>query len=185
MFKLRYTEEKAQISLSLRVYGSDVFYSRLDTTEEFKKLGDLFKSPRDNLYKELMTIRNMYLVDSRVKQPLMNGFVFVNSLDISGGLLLSKQSQRDTSNGEYEFNLENFYSLSVSINRRYDVQLDNRNKMSIKKKSFLNGRLRLDLDGTKQDGKAVYKLNLTPVDQLPLVTIEYVKLIKINFNILN
>lgn len=169
---MKYTQEKPQISINLRIYGSDVYYSRLDNADEFTKLRELFSTPRDNLYKQIMTIRNLYLVDSRNAQPLMNGFSFVNSLDIGGSLLLSKQSKRETSNNEYEFDLQNFYSLSLSINRRYDIQINNKNKLSIKKKSFVNGRLRLDIDGNKQDGKAVYRLNLTPVDQLPLVTIE-------------
>jgi hypothetical protein len=42
----------------------------------------------------------------------------------------------------------------------------------LKKKSFANGGLRLDVEGTKQEGSAVYNMNLRQMEMLPLLTIE-------------
>lgn len=174
--KLNYNKEIPQISLGLRVYGSEVYYSRLDSTEEIYKLADYFKSPRQNLYTQIQTIRNLFLIDSHIKQPLLNGLEFETSLDISAALLISKQSKRTDkkSKYDYDFDLENFYSASMGINRRYEVQINNANRLSLKKKSFANARLRMDVDGTKTNNSAVYNLNLTPVSNIPMLTLELV-----------
>jgi len=105
----------------------------------------------------------------------VNGFEFETSLDISAGLLISKQSKRTDkkSRFEYNFDLENFYSASMGINRHYEVKINHENRLSLKKKSFVNGRLRMDVDGTKTNDSAVYNLNLTPVASLPMLTLEY------------
>lgn len=150
--------------MGLRIYGSEVFYSKIDDLNELQKFAELFKGPRANLYKQIETIKNLFLVDSRVKQPLLNGFEFETTLDISAALLLSKASTRKDSN----FNLENFYSASLSINRRYEVQINNQVRLSLKKKSFFNGRLKLDIDGNQ----GAYNLNLTPFSELPLMTLQ-------------
>ena len=119
-----------------------------------------------------MTIRNMYLVDLRFKQPLMNGLEFDTSFDISAGMLINKASTRQSSNQDVTFDVNNFYSASLAYNRKYEVLINNNNKLSLKKKSFANGGFRLDVEGTKQEGSAVYNMNLRPMEMLPLLTIE-------------
>jgi hypothetical protein len=128
------------------------------------------------LYTQIQTIRNLFLIDSHIKQPLLNGLEFETSLDISAALLISKQSKRTDkkSKYDYDFDLENFYSASMGINRRYEVQINNANRLSLKKKSFANARLRMDVDGTKTNNSAVYNLNLTPVSNIPMLTLELV-----------
>ena len=86
--------------------------------------------------------------------------------------MVSKSSTKETDDNEIDFDLNNFYSSSLSINRKYDVQINEANRLSLKKKSVFNGRLRLDLDGKKKNGSATYSLNLSPVASLPLVTLE-------------
>ena len=149
-----------------------MFYSRLDNADELKRFADYLKSPRENLYKQVMTIRNLYLVDLRFKQPLMNGIEFATSFDISAGMLINKASTRQVNNQDVAFDVNNFYSLSMAYNRKYEVVINNANKLSLKKRSFLNGGLKLDIEGTKKDGSAVYNLNLRPIDNLPMLTIE-------------
>ena len=164
--------EKPLISFSVRLYGADVFYSRLDSSDELKKFASFLKGPRANLYRQVLSIRNLLLIDSNVKQPLANGFEFETAVDISAALLVSKSSTKETDDNEIDFDLNNFYSSSLSINRKYDVQINEANRLSLKKKSVFNGRLRLDLDGKKKNGSATYSLNLSPVASLPLVTLE-------------
>ena len=86
-----------------------------------------------------MTIRNMYLVDLRFKQPLMNGLEFATSFDISAGMLINKASTRQSKNQDVTFDVNNFYSASLAYNRKYEVLINNDNKLSLKKKSFANG----------------------------------------------
>jgi len=150
-----------------------VFYSRLDNIDELKQFAGYFKSPRENLYRQVMTIRNMYLVDLHFKQPLMNGLEFSTSFDISAGMLINKASTRQTINNKVvDFDLNNFYSASLTYNRKYEVLINNANRLCLKKKSFLNGGMRLDVEGTKQDSSVVYNLNLRPMETLPILTIE-------------
>lgn len=173
--KLKYTAENPLISLSMRAYGADIYYSRLDSAEELKKLADLLRGPRENLYNQVMTIRNLLLVDSNVKQPLLNGLAFETSLDVSAAMLVSKASSKQNIDGEgdeIDFNLNNFYSSSFSINRQSDLKINNANRLSLKKKSVFNGRLRMKIDGTKKSGSATYNLNLQPEDSLTLMSFD-------------
>jgi hypothetical protein len=170
--KLRYVEESPKVTFGLRVYGSQVFYSKLDSTEEMKNLTDYFRSPLDNLYRQMMIIKNVMLWDSRIKQPLMNGFEFDTSLDVTVGLLVSKASTRQVQDVNTKFDLENSYSLSLGVNRRYEVLINKANRLSLKKKSFINGRLRMDMDGMKGNLSSIYNLNLRPVAEWPMLTME-------------
>jgi hypothetical protein len=185
--KLMYVAEKPLISLAIRFYGSDVYYSCIDNVEEFKKLAQSLRGAKENLYKQVRTIRNMLLIDSNVKQPLANGFEFETSFDVSSSLLVSKASTKEVASDDetnIEFDLNNFYSSSLSVIRRYDVQLDNENRLSLKKKSVFNGRLRMDIDGSKTNGSATYSLNLLPVQNLPLLTLDgrFYKLVNSKYN---
>jgi hypothetical protein len=170
--KLRYVEESPKVSFGLRVYGSQVFYSKLDSTEEMKNFTDYLRSPLDNLYRQMMTIKNVMLWDSRIKQPLMNGLEFDTSLDVTVGLLVSKASTRQVQDVTTKFDLENSYSLSLGVNRRYEVLINKANRLSLKKKSFINGRLRMDMDGMKGNLSSIYNLNLRPVAEWPMLTME-------------
>ncbi len=52
----------------------------------------------------------------------------------------------------------------------WDVVVNNGNKLSLKKKSFANGRVRLNVDGAKKKGKYEYNLHLSPLETIPLFT---------------
>lgn len=161
------------MSVLIRVYGSDVFYSELDSLDKLKRLSDFLRNPRENLlYAQVNTIKNMFLVDSRVRQPLLNGFEFNTFMDASLGLLLVKQSSKTDTNEIRDFNVRNFYSASLAINKRFEIQINKDNKLSIKKKAILNGRLRLDIQGQKTTDSVVYNWNLTPLEEIPLLVVE-------------
>jgi hypothetical protein len=97
------------MSLSFRVYGSDVFYSKLDSAEEFKRLANYLKNPRETaLYRQTKTIRNIFLFETTVKQPLLNGFEFETHFDGSLGLFISKGSTKTKVDSDLEFDLNNF-----------------------------------------------------------------------------
>jgi hypothetical protein len=156
----------------LRIYGADVFYSKLDEKEEFQRLANFVKSAKDRLYRQVLTIKNMFLVDSHFTHPLLNGFSFNTRLDANLAVLISKASSRNSADDEYNFDLNNFYSLSASINRKYEVAVNKANKLALKKKAFFNGRLRLDIEGTKKSGNWKYNWNISPMKKIPLVTVE-------------
>jgi hypothetical protein len=95
--------------LSIRTYGSDVYYSELNTIEKLRTLA-LFLRNRDKfLYSQINTIKNYYLVKSRVRQPLMNGLEFNSFFDITGGLLILKRSSKTDLDEKREFSIKNFY----------------------------------------------------------------------------
>ena len=108
--KLKLQSEDACVSLALRVYGADVFYSELRGSAQIKKLTDVLRSPRDYLlYAQTYTIKNFLLIDSRVRQPLSNGLEFATFFDISAGLFLSKKSTKTDSADARDFSIRNFY----------------------------------------------------------------------------
>jgi hypothetical protein len=95
--------------LSIRTYGADVFYSELNTVEKLRSLA-LFLRNRDKiLYSQVKTIKNYYLVKSRVRQPLSNGLEFNSFFDITGGLLILKRSSKTDQEEKREFSIKNFY----------------------------------------------------------------------------
>lgn len=94
----------------MRVYGSDVFYSKLDNKENFQKLANFIKSPRQTiLYRQVETIKNLFLFDTQFTQPLMNGLGFTRRVDLAAGLLMSKKSKKENEDNELNFNVDNFY----------------------------------------------------------------------------
>lgn len=98
------------MSVLVRVYGSDVFYSELDNIYKLKRLSDFLRNPREYLlYSQVDTIKNLFLIDSRVRQPLMNGFEFNTFMDTSLSLLLKKQSSKTDSDELRKFKINNFY----------------------------------------------------------------------------
>lgn len=174
--KLNYSSEKPYASLSIKLYGSEIFFSELNNSEKLLKVGKFLRNPRESLlYAQVNAIKNVFLIDSNVRQPLMNGFEFNTFMDVSASLLIQKESsKKDLPNEKREFVLNNLHGLSVAVNRRFEIHLTNdlKNRLALKKKAFINLRLRLDATGTKQQGAAQYQLNLTPSKDLPLLVIE-------------
>ena len=188
------------MSLSLSAYGSEVFYSQLDSPEELRRLFNFVKDPRETiLYRQVFTLKNLFLLDGRLRQPLLNGLEFNSFRDYSLGWLITKASSKKQENSKLDFDLNNFYrfvfafsffyfsqlmlntflllfscfSVSGSNDKRYEIRLNNDNKAAIKKKIFLNTRLRMDIDGTKNKGSAAsYNWNLSPGAELQLFKIE-------------
>ncbi len=172
-FKLKYTSEKPSISLSLRVYGADVYFSELNTIENLRRLAKFLLNPREHiLYSQVKAIKNLFLIDSRVRQPLANGFEFDSLVDVSASLLISKASSKEDSENGRDFNIQNFYSLSTSLNKKLEVVLNQDNKMSLKKKAFGNARVKLNVKGKKTANSKSYTVELPPLDQIALMTIE-------------
>lgn len=64
-------------------------------------------------------------------------------------------------------------SLSASVNRKFQVVLNKDNRLSLKKTAFLNGKVKLDLTGSKESEdksrKVSYSLDLSPSDRTLLV----------------
>jgi hypothetical protein len=173
--KLNYSKDKPYVSLSLKLYGSEIFFSELNTPEKLLIVGKFLRNPREELlYAQTDLIRNVFLIDSNVRQPLANGFEFNTFLDVSASLLIQKQSSKnDLSDGRREFVLNNLHGLSFSVNRRFEVHLtDLQSRLALKKKSVTNLRLRLDGSGTKAPGAAEYILNLTQGKDIPLLVVE-------------
>lgn len=113
---MKFNRNKPFLSVLIRVYGSDVFYSELDTMEKLKALSDFIRNPREKiLYNQVNTIRNMFLVDSRVRQPLLNGFEFNTFMDSSLGLLIVKQSSKTENKDTKDFKINNFYRYLLAF----------------------------------------------------------------------
>jgi hypothetical protein len=168
--KLNYAEEAAKVTLSFRVYGNDVFYSNIDSKENFMKLANFLKSPRQTiLYRQVETIKNMLFIDTSIRQPLINGLSFVKYLDISASALLSKKSTKDQDE-QLNFNVDNFWSISGSVTGTYEVNVNTEKKLSLKKKSFVNARVKAKVQGFKKEGHWQYNMDLSPMKQIPLIT---------------
>jgi hypothetical protein len=56
--------------------------------------------------------------------------------------------------------------------RKYEINVNNKNRLALKKKAFFNGRLKLSIEGTKKEGHWKYNMNLSPMTKIPLVTLE-------------
>ncbi len=78
--------------------------------EELRRLVVFLRSPKEHLlYKQVDKIRNVLLVDSRVRKPLVNGLEFNTFMDVSLGLLTSKNSKKEDSVAKRDFDINNFY----------------------------------------------------------------------------
>lgn len=60
----------------------------------------------------------------------------------------------------------------MAVNRRFEIQINRDNKLALKKKAFINARLRLDIDGQKKADSVEYNWNLTPLQEIPLLVLE-------------
>ena len=82
----------------------------MNTIEKLQKLTQFLRSPKEALlYAQVNTIKNMFLLDSRVRQPLLNGFEFNKFTDVGLSLLLNKQSSKTDTSAKREFKINNFY----------------------------------------------------------------------------
>lgn len=126
------------MSILIRIYGSDVFYSELDTKEKLLRLGEFLRAPRDKLvYSDVDAIRNLLLIDSRVRQPLSNGLEFNTFMDTSMALFIAKESKKTDSENKREFQVNNFYRFAYlnipKLNCRCFFVVYNFNLTKIKK----------------------------------------------------
>lgn len=171
--KLQYKKEAAKLTFSIRVYGADIFYSRLDSKDEFMRLAAFLRSPRETiLYRQVETIKNIFVIDTEIRQPLLNGLSFNRYLDISASALLSKASSKQQGENGLEYHVNNFWSGSLDFRGVFDVAVNGQNKVSLKKKSFGNARLRLNVEGSKKEGSYKYNMHLSPMETIPLVTVD-------------
>jgi hypothetical protein len=161
------------LTFSIRVYGADIFYSRLDSKDEFMRLANFLRSPRETiLYRQVETIKNIFVIDTEIRQPLLNGLSFNRYLDISASALLSKASSKQQGENGLEYHVNNFWSGSMDFRGVFDVAVNAQNKVSLKKTSFANARLRLNVEGSKKEGSYKYNMHLSPMETIPLVTVE-------------
>lgn len=170
--KLNYKQEAAKVSLSLRVYGNDVFYSNIDNKENFMRLAKFVKNPRDTLlYRQVETIKNVFFIDTTIRQPLVNGLTFSRHLGISASALLSKKSSKESEDG-LRFDVDNLWSVAGSFTGTFEVNVNPEQKLALKKKSLGSARLKAKVSGFKKDGHWQYNMELSPMTQIPLVRVE-------------
>ena len=62
----------------------------------------------------------------------------------------------------------------MSINTKLEIVFNNNNKLAIQKKSLLNTKLRLLIDGNKNKESTNFNLKLSPAREVPVFTIEFV-----------
>ena len=85
-----------------------MFFSKLDSLQEIQQFALFFKNIKNSLlYKETLRIRNLYLFDSNIKKPLLNGFEFGGKIDVTFSSFLSRSGKRDEkdSNVDLQFSL--------------------------------------------------------------------------------
>ena len=113
-FKLQNDQEKPYISLSLSSHGSEVFYSQVDSTDELRRLADFIRHPKGTLA-QLSTIKNLILVDDRVRQPLFNGLEFNSFRDSGLSWLITKANPDKQTNNELDFFINNFFRFVENL----------------------------------------------------------------------
>lgn len=85
------------MSLSMRMFGSDLFFSKLETQEDMSKFISILKNPLDILgHNKHLYVENAYLLGNDIKQPLLNGLEFNMKLELSCGLLVIKDKISDS-----------------------------------------------------------------------------------------
>lgn len=153
------------ISISLRVFGNDVFYSNLNQPEHVQQL---FKSSQNDLEKQVQIARH-FLLSEKFRQPLVNGFEFASSLDFSYSSWTKKQSDRSI----WPKKLDYLNSLTFIVDQNYEVQINKENKLGLNYRNSFNTNLKLvSLVEAKGNG-IVYTWNVQPVEKIPLITFEY------------
>ena len=161
--KLKFTAEKPHISLSVRCYDSDVFYIEMKQLEDLIKFAEFLRNPRDtSLYRQIEYVKSAVMLDKRIRKSLSNGFEMNTFVDITAAAYGSKNSKKTDTTTKREFDINNFYSVSLSMNRKFQVLVNKDNRITLKKAVFLNSKLNLDLSGTKETGLFTYNLDFAP-----------------------
>jgi hypothetical protein len=92
----------------LKLYGTEVFFSEINSKERMQTFGNILRNPRESLlYGQYNTIKNVLLIDSNVRQPLANGFEFNTFIDVSAGVLVQKDSTKTDSENGRKFSINN------------------------------------------------------------------------------
>ena len=109
--KLKFVAEKPFVSLSIRKYNSEVFYTELKDMDDLKKFAEILRSPRNNLYRKVEYIKSASLVDRRVRKSLPNGLEMNAFVEISAGGYVNKDSSKTDKDNKRDFDINNFYRL--------------------------------------------------------------------------
>ena len=111
---MKYSEEKPYLSLSIKQYGSEVYFSQVDSIE---KLTQMFNSHADSsdLYRQMNLIGNLYLLKYSVQQPLANGVSFKTSANVGLGTLVQQASSKQEKDQNTEFKVNNFYRFGIEF----------------------------------------------------------------------
>ena len=164
--KLKFTSEKPHISFSVRCYESEVYYVELKEMEDLVKFAEFLRNPRDTtLYRKVEYIKSAVMLDKRIRKSLVNGFEMNAFVDITAATYASKNSKKVDSPTKREFDINNFYAVSLSMNRKFQVLLNKDNRLTLKKDVFVNTKLNLDLSGVKQNGSITYNLDFAPSER--------------------
>lgn len=107
---MKYSAEKPYGSLSVRLYGSEIFFSQLDNLEKISKIGGFFGDLKATLlYKETERIRNLVVFESHMHKALINGFEFQPAYSVGFSSYLSRGGQRTEKETGREFNFKFFH----------------------------------------------------------------------------
>ncbi len=148
--KMKLSEKSPFVSVSLRSYDADIFYTELTSIESLM-----------NIYSSLMSVKqqltNFILTKSSMKQPLSNGFFFNSPMDVSASVTTMPQ----------------YLISSVSMSKSFEIQLTSNNKISFKKETTLFSRINFDLSLSVEQGLVGLSFKLLPAKQIELLNIEY------------
>jgi hypothetical protein len=148
--KMKLSEKSPFVSVSLRSYDSDIFYTELTSIESLL-----------NIYSSLMSVKqqltNFILTKSTMRQPLSNGFFFNSLMDVSTSITTMPQ----------------YMISSVSMSKSFEIQLTSNNKISFKKETTLFSRINFDLSLSVEQGQVGLSFKLLPAKQIELLNIEY------------
>jgi hypothetical protein len=88
--KMKFSEKSPMISVSIRLFDCDVFFSEINSAEKIQSLVNLVETVRSYLLdqsKAASLIRNFFLIDSKLGQSLINGLQFNTLFDVSSSLM--------------------------------------------------------------------------------------------------
>lgn len=145
----------------------------LKELEDLVKLAEFLRNPKDtSLYRKVENIKSIVLSDKRIRRSLVNGFEMVSFLESSATLYGSLNSNKVDTQVKRDFDINNLYSISFSMDRKFQVLANKDCRLSLKKDMYVNTKLKLDLSGFRQNGSVSYNLDLAPTERT-LVEIEY------------
>ena len=147
--KIKLSEKSPFVSVSLRSYNSDIFYTEITSVDSLM-----------NIYSSLLSIKqqlvNFVLTKSQMKQPLSNGFMFNSKMDVSASIVTVPQH----------------LISSISMSKSFEIQLTSNSKLSFKKEASLFSRINLDIGLNAEQGLVGLSLNLLPSKQIELLNFE-------------